>query len=80
MTNGATFAWLCDVMIDPAHRGAGLSVFLIETATRHPEERGLRFLLGTKNAHELDPQFGFATPVKPERLMEVRPGVPESSS
>ena len=27
VTDGATFAWLCDVFVDPAHRGHGLGVF-----------------------------------------------------
>ncbi len=25
MTDGATFAWLCDVFVLPAHRGRGLA-------------------------------------------------------
>jgi GNAT superfamily N-acetyltransferase len=79
VTDGATFAWLCDVIVDPAHRGTGLGVFLLETATQHPEVRGLRHLLGTKDAHELYRKFGFNAPVKPERLMEVRPGFDETS-
>jgi GNAT superfamily N-acetyltransferase len=74
VTDGATFAWLCDVFIDPARRRLGLGVFLVETATQHPEVHGLRLLLGTKDAHELYRKFGFDAPVKPERLMEIRPG------
>lgn len=73
VTDGATFAWLCDVFIDPARRGLGLGVFLVETAIQHPEVRDLRLLLGTKDAHELYRKFGFDAPV-PERLMEIRPG------
>jgi GNAT superfamily N-acetyltransferase len=80
VTDGATFAWLCDVIVDPGHRGSGLGVFLIETATRHGEVDGLRLLLGTKDAHELYRKFGFDTPAKPERLMEVRPGFDQTSS
>jgi hypothetical protein len=55
-------------------------VFLIGMATSHPEIRGLRHLLGTKDAHELYRKFGFNAPVKPERLMEVRSGFDETSS
>jgi GNAT superfamily N-acetyltransferase len=73
VTDGATFAWLCDVFIDPAHRGGGLGVFLVQVATGHPEVKGLRFLLGTKDAHGLYRKVGFAAPVSPERLMEIRP-------
>jgi hypothetical protein len=50
-----------------------LGVFLVQTATAHPEVNGLRFLLGTKDAHALYRKFGFDSPVHPERLMEVRP-------
>ena len=73
VTDGATFAWLCDVFVGPAHRGNGVGVFLVQVATEHPEVRGLRFLLGTRDAHELYRKFGFTPIVSPERLMEVRP-------
>jgi GNAT superfamily N-acetyltransferase len=73
VTDGATFAWLCDVFIVPKHRGRGLGVFLVQVATGHPEVKGLRFLLGTKDAHGLYGKVGFASPVSPERLMEIRP-------
>jgi GNAT superfamily N-acetyltransferase len=73
VTDGATFAWLCDVFIDPAHRGSGLGVFLVQVAAGHPEVRDLRFLLGTKDAHGLYRKVGFASPVSPERLMEIWP-------
>jgi GNAT superfamily N-acetyltransferase len=73
VTDGATFAWLCDVFVDPGQRGRGLGVFLIRIATGHPEVQGLRFLLGTKDAHDLYRKFGFDSPVQPERLMEIRP-------
>jgi GNAT superfamily N-acetyltransferase len=71
VTDGATFAWLCDVFVDTAHRGHGLGVFLIEVATSHPTVRGLRFLLGTGDAHGLYAKFGFTPVAAPERLMEV---------
>jgi GNAT superfamily N-acetyltransferase len=74
VTDGATFAWLCDVFIDPARRGLGLGVFLVQTATQHREVLGLRLFLGTKDAHGLYRKFGFAAPGHPERLMEIRPG------
>ena len=48
-------------------------VFMIVVATAHPEVEGLRFLLGTKDAHVLYAKFGFAAPAHPERLMEAGP-------
>jgi GNAT superfamily N-acetyltransferase len=77
VTDGATFAWLCDVFVDPAHRGQGLGEFLVEVARSHPEVCELRMLLGTADAHGLYRKFGFTTLAAPERYMEIRKdGVP----
>jgi GNAT superfamily N-acetyltransferase len=80
VTDAATFAWLCDVFVGPAHRGNGIGVFLVKVATEHPEVRGLRFLLGTKDAHGLYAKFGFTPIASPERLMEVRQHLARPSS
>jgi GNAT superfamily N-acetyltransferase len=72
VTDYATFAWLCDVFIDTAVRGAGLGTFLVETATAHPAVRGLRLVLGTRDAHELYRRFGFESLAAPDRWMERR--------
>jgi GNAT superfamily N-acetyltransferase len=71
VTDGATFAWLRDVFVDQPHRGHGLGTFLVETAVGDPDIRGLRLLLGTKDAHGLYRKFGFAGLSAPDRLMEV---------
>jgi GNAT superfamily N-acetyltransferase len=76
VTDGATFAWLCDVFVDTSHRGKGLGVFLVDVATSHPTVHDLRLLLGTADAHELYRKFGFTAVTSPERLMEVRKEVP----
>jgi GNAT superfamily N-acetyltransferase len=73
VTDGATFAWLCDVFVETAHRGRGAGTFLVRTAVGHPEVRGLRLLLGTTDAHGLYRKFGFTATAYPERYMEVRP-------
>jgi GNAT superfamily N-acetyltransferase len=72
VTDGATFAWLCDVFVASTHRGNGLGVFLVRVATSHPTVQGLRLLLGTADAHGLYGKFGFTPITSPERLMEVR--------
>lgn len=70
VTDYATFAWLCDVFIQEAHRGRGLGVWLIETVVAHPDLQGLRrFLLATRDAHGLYRKHGFATLSAPERWM-----------
>ena len=40
VTDYATFAWVCDVFIAEAHRGHGLSKWLIECVVTHPDRRG----------------------------------------
>ena len=73
ITDRATFAWLADVFVLPAHRGRGLSKRLLETILAHPDLAGLRrFMLATRDAHGLYRQFGWQEPAKPQNLMERR--------
>lgn len=70
VTDRATFAWLCDVYVDPAARGAGVGVALI--AAVDAELTGLqvrRTLLATADAHGLYARFGFEPMADPERWM-----------
>jgi GNAT superfamily N-acetyltransferase len=72
VTDRASFAYLADVYVLEAHRGRGLSKWLIEVMRAHPDLQGLRrFLLATRDAHELYRQFGFKELAYPSRLMEV---------
>ena len=60
VTDRATFAYLADVFILDAHRGKGLSKWLMETIQSHPDLQGLRrWMLGTRDAHGLYEQFGW---------------------
>ena len=70
-TDRATVAYLGDVFILPAHRGHGLSKWLMECVSAHADLQGLRrWMLATADAHGLYAQFGF-TPLKAlERWME----------
>lgn len=75
VTDYATFAWLCDVFIKEDHRGRGLGVWLIETVVAHPDLQGLRrFLLATRDAHELYRKHGFAPLSAPGRWMAREAG------
>jgi GNAT superfamily N-acetyltransferase len=66
VTDKATFAYLADVFILPAHRGKGLSKWLVGFIHAHPELQGLRrWLLGTRDAHGLYRQLGW-TDISPE--------------
>ena len=72
VTDRATFAWLCDVFVDQAHRGRGLGSFLVRVATGHPDVSALRQVLSTAPERTLYRQFGFEQLVAPERWMERR--------
>jgi GNAT superfamily N-acetyltransferase len=73
VTDFATFAWLADVFILDEHRGSGLGKMLVGGVLAHPRLQGLRrFQLGTRDAHALYEQFGFASLEFPERFMEIR--------
>jgi GNAT superfamily N-acetyltransferase len=72
ITDYATYAYLGDVFILEAHRGQGLSKFLMECIAHHPELQALhRWTLVTRDAHGLYEQFGFKPLAKPERFMEL---------
>ena len=72
VTDKSTFALLADVFILKAHRGKGLSKWLMRCVVEHEDLQGLRrFLLLTSDAHGLYRQFGFKELGNPSRFMEV---------
>jgi N-acetylglutamate synthase-like GNAT family acetyltransferase len=72
VTDKATFAYLADVFVLDAHRGKGLSKWLMQVVKEHADLQGLRrFMLGTKDAHGLYKQFEFAELANPSRMMEI---------
>jgi GNAT superfamily N-acetyltransferase len=72
VTDRATFAYLADIYVLEAHRGKGLSKWLLEVVQGHKDLQGLRrFLLATKDAHGLYTQFGFKELANPSRMMEI---------
>ncbi len=77
VTDRATFAYLCDVFVLPAHRGKGLGVWLTDCVLAHPDLQGLRrILLTTQTAHGVYEKSGFVRAPFPERFMVIdRPGL-----
>jgi GNAT superfamily N-acetyltransferase len=70
VTDFATFAWLADVFVLEKVRGRGLGVWLLETLVSHPELQNLRrWVLATRDAHELYRKVGFTELDSPERWM-----------
>ena len=71
ITDRATFGYLGDVFVLPAHRGRGLSKWLMQCIDEHPELKGFRrWVLLTRDAHGLYRQFGWTPVASPERYME----------
>jgi GNAT superfamily N-acetyltransferase len=72
VTDSATFAWLCDVYVDPAVRGRGLGTWLVTTVRDELATRGVRrILLATVDAHGLYAKLGFEPLANPARWMEL---------
>jgi GNAT superfamily N-acetyltransferase len=72
VTDRATFAYLGDVFVLPAHRGRGLGVWLVQTVLAHPDLQGLRRIeLATADAHELYARFGFEPLHGVERFLAI---------
>jgi GNAT superfamily N-acetyltransferase len=70
ITDGATFAWLCDVFVDAEARGRGVGKALLTGILAELDQLGLRRIaLRTVDAHSLYEQFGFETLAEPEQWM-----------
>lgn len=71
ITDYATFAWIADVFILDQFQAQGLGKWLMEVIISHPELQGFRrWVLATKDAHEMYRRFGFDELKRPERWME----------
>jgi len=77
VTDYATFAWLADVFVLEEYRGHGLSKWLMEIIMSHPQLQGFRrWVLATRDAHELYRRYGFTDLQDPSRWMEKFREVP----
>jgi GNAT superfamily N-acetyltransferase len=78
VTDNATFAWICDVYVDPDYRGRGIGVWLSQVLVDElVGRRGiLRLLLATRDAHPVYAKAGFEPLAGVWRWMEIdrRPG------
>jgi GNAT superfamily N-acetyltransferase len=70
VTDGVTFAWLCDVFVATEVRGRGIGKMLAGGIMEDLEPLNLkRVLLSTGDAHGLYSQFGFTSLTDPSRMM-----------
>ena len=71
-TDGTSLVYLADVYVLPEYRGRGLGVELVGEMVERGPYAQLRWILHTRDAHELYRKFGFEEPS--ERVMERRQG------
>lgn len=72
VTDRATFAWLCDVYVDPAARSRGLGTTLVTAIRDHLAPYGLRrILLATADAHGIYAKTGFEPLTDPKKWMAL---------
>ena len=70
VTDGVTFAWLCDVFVPAEARGRGIGVALVDGVVSALEPLGLkRIALATGDAHGLYEKFGFRPLERPQDWM-----------
>ena len=72
ITDYIVFAYLLDLFILESHRGRGLGKSLVNHIVNDESLENVRWLLDTKDAHQLYQKFGFREPAFPEKLMERR--------
>ncbi|MDT0404733.1 MULTISPECIES: GNAT family N-acetyltransferase [Streptomyces] len=72
ITDRATFAWLCDVYVDPSVRGKGLGTALVAAVREELRPYGLRRIaLATHDAHEVYARLGFRPLERPDQWMAL---------
>ena len=71
MTDKVFFAYLLDVFVIDEYQGKGLSKVLMHNILNYEPIKNVdKWILATKDAHELYRKFGFETVKKPTMLME----------
>lgn len=72
VTDRATFAWLCDVYVDPSVRAKGLGTALVAAVREHLLPDGMRrILLATHDAHGVYEKLGFTALDRPDQWMAL---------
>ncbi len=79
VTDYCTFAWICDVIIDPAHRGHGLGKWMVECLVTHSQLKNCTQRLITQDAQTLYERFGFQRDECLKRKKEMQPGLDQSA-
>jgi len=82
VTDGATFGWLADVIVDPAHRGHGLGRAVVQGALADVERLGLKRVLlrASDEGRRIYERAGFTPVPAPDTWLELRASTPATSS
>lgn len=73
ITDYATTAYLCDMVVVPNKRGCGVGAELLDYILKFPAIKDLKWILRTKNAASLYARFNFKEAVRPGVFMEKFP-------
>jgi GNAT superfamily N-acetyltransferase len=72
VSDGATFAWLCDIFVEESVRGIGIGTWMSQSAVAWATSQGIkRIVLATRDAHEIYARAGFAPLEGASRWMEI---------
>jgi GNAT superfamily N-acetyltransferase len=72
VTDEATFAWICDVYVAEPWRAKGVGRWLVAAIVERLRAGGVpRFLLATRDAHEVYARIGFEPLLVPGGWMEI---------
>ncbi|GGX27383.1 N-acetyltransferase [Streptomyces malachitofuscus] len=72
VTDRATFAWLCDVYVDPSARGKGIGTALVAAVREELRAHGpKRVMLATHDAHAVYEKLGFRPLDRPDHYLAL---------
>jgi GNAT superfamily N-acetyltransferase len=69
ITDFFSIAYLADVFVEEKERGKGYSKMLMEFIFDYPSLKDIKWLLATRDMHDLYKKFGFTEVANPDRFM-----------
>lgn len=68
-----TYAYICDIIVDPNHQKQGLATALVRNILTHPDLQGLKTwsLKTTEEARKIYEKIGFKLAEHPETQLEI---------
>jgi GNAT superfamily N-acetyltransferase len=74
ITDYTTFAYICDVVVDPPHRNLGIGKSLAAAILQHQELKGLKTwsLRTSTEARKIYADLGFKPAEEPETILEIQ--------